>query len=361
MLATPSSRYAFGFIPWYSLLIVLGICLAILLALRQEKRLALPKDTVVDLALWVIPFGVVGARLYYVAFSWSTFAGDPISVLYVWQGGLAIYGAVLGGLAAVMLFARRRKISLALLTDMIVPGLALAQAIGRWGNYFNMEAYGLAVTDPAWQFFPFAVFIPGSGQWHMATFFYESVWDFAVFVVLSLLQRRRRAPGDLTLWYIILYGAGRLMIEGLRTDSLMTGAGTIRISQLLSLALCLFVLVFWAFQLFRHAGKRRLSIGALAASSALVLILLLPWPALSFPGYRLFSSVQAALLVGCFAALPISGYSVLFLEAGVFIGAFPPLTAALDLSGIEATTLVCAAHALASIAAGAALYALHKR
>lgn len=239
MLAAPSSRFIFGKLPWYSVLIVSGILLALLHCMREEKRLGLKKDTVTDLALWAIPFGVIGARLYYVIFAWDTFAANPLSALKIWEGGLAIYGGVLGGLLGVLLFARRRRLHPGMLTDMIVPGLALAQAVGRWGNYFNMEAYGAAITDPRWQFFPAGVLIPENGEmvWHMATFFYESMWDFAVFAVLMALRKRVRRPGDLTCVYLILYGLGRMVIEGLRTDSLMWGP--VRVSQALSLALCL--------------------------------------------------------------------------------------------------------------------------
>ena len=124
------------------------------------------------------------------------------------------------------------------LTDIIVPGLSLAQGIGRWGNYFNMEAYGREITNPAWQFFPAGVQIPsGDGfAWHMATFFYESCWDLLVFAVLWFIIRKRSTKaGTTTLWYLLLYGMGRFFIEGLRTDSLMSGS--IRVSQLLSLVL----------------------------------------------------------------------------------------------------------------------------
>ena len=238
--AIPYSRYVVGLLPWYSVLIVSGILAAILLCSREEKRLGLRQDTVIDLAIWVVPFGIIGARLYYVAFEWQAFAENPISVLYIWQGGLAIYGGVIGGLLAILLFARRRHLSPFLLTDMIVPALSLAQAIGRWGNYFNMEAYGAALTDPAWQFFPVGVLIPEGGEyvWHMATFFYESVWDLMVFLVLwFVIRRKKKHHGTVTCWYMLLYGIGRFLIEGLRTDSLMLGS--LRVSQLLSAALVL--------------------------------------------------------------------------------------------------------------------------
>ena len=209
-LAMPASRYIFGTLPWYSVTMVSAIVVAILLALREEKRRGLPKDTVIDLALWLIPCGIVGARLYYVAFTWDLFRSRPLAILEIWKGGLAIYGALIAGVLAALVFSRRRKLSLLTLVDMVVPGLALAQCIGRWGNYFNMEAYGLPITNPAWQFFPAGVLIPENGQpvWHMATFFYESLWDLGVFIALQSLRKHCRRPGDLTCWYVVLYGAG---------------------------------------------------------------------------------------------------------------------------------------------------------
>jgi len=239
-MAIPYSRYIFGTIPWYSVLIISGVIAAIALCMREEKRLHMQQDTIIDLAFWVIPPGIAGARLYYVLFNWQAFANNPISALYIWEGGIAIYGAVIGGLIGVLIFAHRRKMHPFLLTDVIVPGLSLAQGIGRWGNYFNMEAYGREITNPAWQFFPVGVLIPSAGGhvWHMATFFYESCWDIAVFLVLwFVLRKRSKTPGTQTLWYLLLYGVGRFLIEGLRMDSLMSGS--IRVSQLLSLILIL--------------------------------------------------------------------------------------------------------------------------
>lgn len=239
--AIPPSQYFLGLVPWYSLLMVLAITLAIWLCSKEEKRLGLPKDTVIDLALWLIPAGIAGARLYYVAFTWEQFARDPVRIFYIWEGGIAIYGAILGGLAACFIFSRIRRLSFARLVDLVISSLALAQAIGRWGNYFNMEAYGEAITNPALQFFPFGVLIPEGGgyTWHLATFFYESLWDLATFSILWLIRKKTRRSGDLALWYTLLYGPGRTFIEGLRMDSLRAGSGGIRISQWLSVAACL--------------------------------------------------------------------------------------------------------------------------
>lgn len=240
-MSIPYSRYIIGSLPWYGVLIVCGVLAAILLCVHEEKRLRLKEDTVIDLAFWAIPLGLVGARTYYAVFNWAAFADDPLSVLRIWEGGIAIYGAVIGGLIGVLIFARRRRMNPFTLTDIIVPGLSLAQGIGRWGNYFNMEAFGREITNPAWQFFPVGVQIPDSSgyTWHMATFFYESCWDIGVFAVLWFIIRKRSTKvGMTTLWYLLLYGIGRFFIEGLRTDSLMSGS--IRVSQLLSLVLVVF-------------------------------------------------------------------------------------------------------------------------
>ena len=235
-MSIPYSRYMIGNIPWYGVLIATGVLNAVLLCMHEEKRMKLKPDTIIDLAFWVIPLGIIGARVYYALFNWHVFADEPLSVLRIWEGGIAIYGAVIGGLLGVMIFARRRKMNPFTLTDIIVPGLALAQGIGRWGNYFNMEAYGREITDAAWHFFPLGVQIPnGNGYtWHMATFFYESCWNIAVFALLWFVVRKHtQQVGTTTLWYLLLYGMGRFIIEGLRTDSLMLGS--FRVSQLLSL------------------------------------------------------------------------------------------------------------------------------
>lgn len=229
------NRLLFGFVPVYGLLISLAIAMALFLCSREEKRLGLPRDTVVDLALRLVPAGVVGARLYYVAFRWDLYSQNLLQILKIWEGGLAIYGGVIGGALAVFFFARKRKLSFALLADMIAPAMILAQAIGRWGNFFNGEAYGNPVMNPAWQFFPVAVY--ADGAWHLATFFYESCWDFLGFLLLWLLRKRPKVPGSLFLMYLCWYGLGRMVIEGLRMDSLMLGP--VRVSQALSALLAL--------------------------------------------------------------------------------------------------------------------------
>lgn len=236
-------RFLFGFIPVYGLLIASGIFIALLLCIKQEKEKGFPEDTAVDLALWAVPLAVVGARLYYVAFQWEQYRDNLLSILYIWEGGLAIYGGIIGGVIGGYLMARRRKLPFFRLGDMVAPVLILAQAIGRWGNFINGEAYGYEILNPAWQFFPLAVNIDGT--WHMATFFYESLWDFVGFLILWLNRKKVRRDGNLFFCYLIWYGIGRSVIEGLRTDSLMFGP--LRVSQWLSIVLvigggiCLYV------------------------------------------------------------------------------------------------------------------------
>jgi len=237
-LAIPYSRYVVGSLPWYSLLMVSGILAAYLLGLHEEKRVGLPRDSMLDMVLVAVPCGIVGARLYYVLMTLDEFAQNPISVLYIWEGGIAVYGAFIGGALGVYIFCRIKKRSFATLLDITAPGLALAQAIGRWGNYFNREAYGPVITDTAWQFFPAGVQIMEGGAevWHVATFFYESVWDLGVFLVLWSVRKRLKRRGDVFLWYMVLYGCGRFLVEQLRTDSLYLFG--LRVSQYLSLLLC---------------------------------------------------------------------------------------------------------------------------
>lgn len=276
-MSVSPSRKIFGLIPWYSFLIVLGAAIAVFLAVREEKRTDFKKDTVLDFVLVLLPSGIIGARIYYVAFSWSQFRNNLISVLKIWEGGIAIYGGVIAGLIAAWIFCRRRSISFLTLCDLIAPGLILAQAIGRWGNYFNQECYGLSVLNPALQFFPFAVQIREAEglQWHMATFFYESVWNFMVFVFLMIARRKWfRYHGDVICFYALLYACGRLIIEDFRTDSLYASS-TVRISQLLSVVICILLLIRYM-RLFRgRPSMRSVSvlipvISALAADIAAV-------------------------------------------------------------------------------------------
>lgn len=217
---------------WYGIIISLGVLIGIYLAMREAKRLELDPEIIIDFCLLAIPLAIIGARIYYVVFQWDAYKDNPIDAIKIWEGGLAIFGAVIGGVIAALIFTRWRKLDFWLLADIVAPSLILGQALGRWGNFFNQEAYGYAITNPAWQWFPAAVFIEKNQQWHMATFFYESLWNFIVFLFLIFYRKRKKRNGEVFLLYLILYSCGRIVIEGLRTDSLYWGP--FRVSQLLS-------------------------------------------------------------------------------------------------------------------------------
>ncbi|MBQ3574538.1 MAG: prolipoprotein diacylglyceryl transferase [Clostridia bacterium] len=230
---------------WYGMLIALGVVCAVLVALRREKALGIEKDTTLNLALVCVPVGIICARIYYVIFSWENYAGSLRDILDIRQGGLAIYGGVIGGVIAGAIYSAVKKVKLARLADLAAPSLALGQCIGRWGNFFNQEAYGGAILDPKLQFFPLGVFIEGSG-WHFATFFYESLWCAIIVCLLLAGEKKRvfRRSGDIALWYLILYAAERSFVEGLRTDSLYIGP--LRVSQLISIIVMFIVACVFA-------------------------------------------------------------------------------------------------------------------
>ena len=234
-------------LPFYSLLIVSAVFVGYLLSSREGKRLGLPDDTLLNYAIIAIPVSVLCARIYYVVFNWGSYRKNPLEILYIWHGGLAIYGAVIGGFIAAWILSRKQKETFSILLDALAPSVALGQAIGRWGNYANMEAYGVTITDPNLCFFPFGVEICESGNWvwHMATFFYESILCFLIFLVLWLTRKKKQRSGDTFLFYCLLYGAARTVVEGWRTDSLVIviGSVTLRISQILSACVCIAVLL----------------------------------------------------------------------------------------------------------------------
>ena len=248
MLSRPLlERTAFFGISWYAILIVGAIVIGLILCTREARRLHLPQDLVVDFLLYAIPLGIIGARLYYVLFRFGDYSDNLLAIFDIRGGGLAIYGGVIGGLIAARLVSRKDGVPVLTLLDLVSPALALGQGIGRWGNYINMEAYGLRISEPYLQFFPFAVEIPVGDvwYWHMATFFYEFCWDLLVFVLLLVIRRHARRRGDVFCWYLLLYCAGRTVIEGLRTDSFTFISEFVRISQVLSAIAALCVVIYF--------------------------------------------------------------------------------------------------------------------
>ena len=245
-------------IKWYGVIIALSMLMGIVLAFYTCKKKGYKTDIIFDLALAALPLAIVGARLYFCIF----YGVDSFAEIFaIWNGGMAIYGGVIGGILGVFIVSRIKKVSFLDLCDIAAPCLILGQAIGRWGNFVNQEAYGYATSSM--QFFPFSVYIDsctqsvcscGGSGWHMATFFYESMWNLiGVFVLLILLNKIKKT-GAITFAYFAYYGLGRMFIEGMRTDSLMFLG--LRVSQWLSIALfiagiILFILIIKK-DIFKH-------------------------------------------------------------------------------------------------------------
>ncbi len=274
-MAVDRVAFMIGSLPvyWYGIVIGAGVVLSVILASLRERRAQLPSDTALDFILVALPAALVFARAYYVAFEWDQFAGDWRRIVDVRSGGMAIYGGLIGGALAAIFVAKWKKIRYGTLADLVAPSLALGQGIGRWGNFFNQEAYGFAVESARWQFFPASVYIEADGMWHLATFFYESVWCIGIWLVLEILVRRgvfdKKRPGDVFSWYAIAYCAERALVEGLRTDSLYWGS--VRVSQAGSLIGMLIILVWFFVRVYnrnRAAAPFAVGIGAAGVSLA---------------------------------------------------------------------------------------------
>lgn len=222
----PTAFSIFGLeIKWYAILISLGIAIAMYFITKIAKEQGFEEDHAFDWLMWGIPLGIVGARLWYVLFNLEYYDGF-LKVINVREGGLAIHGGILVGAAVLIVVCRLHRMNVWKFGDIIVPFLALAQGIGRWGNFINQEAHG-GPTDLPW-----GIMIDGV-KVH-PTFLYESVWNVAIFLLLIWLMKRKRFDGQLMGLYFMLYGVGRFWIEGLRTDSLMLGS--LRVAQLISVA-----------------------------------------------------------------------------------------------------------------------------
>ncbi len=299
MLSRPMiDRVAFLGISWYAILIVFAIVIGLLLCTREARRQGFPQDTMVDFLIYAIPLGILFARLYYVVFRFNNYSEDWASIFNIREGGLAIYGGVIGGLIAARLVSRKHGLPTLALLDVVAPALALGQAIGRWGNYINMEAYGLRVYEEPLQFFPFAVEIPIGDvwYWHMATFFYEFCWDLLVFALLLCVRRHSRKTGDTFCWYLLLYCAGRTVIEGLRNDSLTFISEFVRISQVLS-ALAAFGVVIYFFLRIRDRISAVTVAPVISAALCLLTTFLGEFERGAYSSLFFWSQISLALLI----------------------------------------------------------------
>lgn len=243
-------------IRWYGLLFATGVLLGTWLAQREAIRRGEDPDQLLNVIVYGVMAGLIGARLYYVLFNWGYYGSRPLKILAVWEGGLAIHGGLLAGGLTAVIYSIRKKLPVLTYLDIMAPSAPLGQAIGRWGNFFNQEAFGTP-TDLPWKLYIEPYHRPpdlATFEYFHPTFLYESLWNLLVFSLLYFLLRRRlqRIPGALLLCYVGLYSVGRFFVEGLRIDSLMLGR--LRAAQVMSLALIAISLVGLAW--LRAAARR---------------------------------------------------------------------------------------------------------
>ncbi len=249
---------------WYGVIIAVGFLLAVIYAVKHAKEFGLTEDDVIDTLIWAVPLGIIGARLYYVIFYRDASGANPYfdgysdirDIIAIWEGGLAIYGGVIGGVIGLVIATRMKKISARAMLDTVSFGLLIGQAIGRWGNFTNREAHGTETMVP-WRMglaYSYKTF------YYHPTFLYESLWNVLGFLILHfIVKKRRKFDGQLFLCYLAWYGLGRLFIEGLRTDSLYVGSTNLRVSQLLAGLTCLFAAGLMLYVLvFRHPEPEEL-------------------------------------------------------------------------------------------------------
>ena len=262
----PPRGFSIGplYIHFYGVIIACGLILAVVYACRRSREAGLTEDSLLDGVLWITPFSIVCARAYYCVFSWPMYRNNPISVLYIWEGGLAIYGAVLGAAVGVIVFCKIKKWSLPALLDLVSLGFLIGQFIGRWGNFFNREAFG-AATDAVTRMGLFNT-VTGVTEYYHPTFLYESVWNLAGFLLLHFLSRKKQYDGQIALGYCAWYGLGRAFIEGLRMDSLYWGP--FRVSQLLAAGSCAVAVAVLLVQAFRPHDAARLAVNRTAVKAA---------------------------------------------------------------------------------------------
>jgi phosphatidylglycerol:prolipoprotein diacylglycerol transferase len=251
---------------WYGVIIAVGFLLAVWYALRRCRQFGITQDNLIDMLICAVPTAVVCARAYYCIFEWDLYKSDPIRVLYIWEGGLAIYGGIIGSVLALTIYTRVKKIKTSAMLDIGGLGLLIGQSIGRWGNFINREAHGgvtdtflrMGLTDSA-----------GNTTYVHPTFLYESLWNALGLLILHFLSKRRKYDGQIFVMYLGWYGLGRVFIEGLRTDSLYLMGTNLRISQLVAGLCVVFAVVFlFVNKVFREHDPEDLYVNRVAAKAA---------------------------------------------------------------------------------------------
>ena len=231
------SRIAFSVfgkpIFWYAIIIAAGFLLAVYYAMARSREFAVSEDDITGMLIFAVPLAIICARAYYVIFNFEPYRDNLISVLYIWNGGIAIYGAIIGAVIGLLIYCRIRKVKVSGLLDLGGLGLMIGQAIGRFGNFVNAEAYGGETTLP-WRMEIYDLAARARICVH-PTFLYESLWNVLGFVLLHFYSKRRKFPGEIFALYLVWYGMGRAMIEGLRADSLYFFNTGLRTSQVLAI------------------------------------------------------------------------------------------------------------------------------
>ena len=247
----------------YGVIIACGLLLAVFYGCKRCKEFGFSSDDLTDGVLCIVPFAILCARLYYCIFEWDSYKANPISILYIWNGGLAIYGGVIGAVIGVLVFCKVKKIKFGAVMDLVALGFLIGQAMGRWGNFFNREAFGSATES----FMKMGLFNQWTQSWeyHHPTFLYESLWNVAGFVLLHFLSKKRQYDGQIALGYAAWYGLGRTFIEGLRTDSLYWG--TFRVSQMLAAISCFAAVGVLMFMAFRKHDPAKMQVNLVAAKN----------------------------------------------------------------------------------------------
>ncbi len=239
-------------IHWYSILLFIAILIGSNLAIKEAKKHGFEEDFMVNLLFLTVIIGIVGARIYYVIFNFDYYQNNLLEIFKVWNGGLAIHGGIIAGLITIAIICYKKKVNLLKILDYLVVGLIIAQAIGRWGNFFNGEAHGVITSLNYLESLHLPKFIIEgmyiNGNYYIPTFLYESVWCFIGFIIMLIVRRKKFMNiGYLTSFYLVWYGVERFFVEGLRTDSLMFLS--LRVAQLVSLIMIIIGIVIFIYSL----------------------------------------------------------------------------------------------------------------
>ncbi|WP_144512981.1 prolipoprotein diacylglyceryl transferase [Bacillus sp. FJAT-22090] len=236
---------------WYGIIIAFGIIVAFLVAQKEMVKRGFHADYLTDLLIWAVPIAIISARIYYVIFKWDFYSQNPSKIIEIWNGGIAIHGALIGSFITAYIFTKKRNTSFWKVTDIVAPSILIGQTVGRWGNFMNQEAHGGEVTRsflenlklPDWIINQMYI----DGKYYHPTFLYESIWNLAGVVILILLRKVNLRRGEMVLFYLTWYSVGRFFIEGMRTDSLYL-IGDLRQAQVISLVTIAIAIIIFVYR-----------------------------------------------------------------------------------------------------------------